>query len=169
MHPRKLSTDLRLHHSKWLRRRRGILGLSFIAAGCMQLISLYQMGLIRHLPEPPLRRLDADKVDASDEAYGRLSTPDAILGLGSYATTAALAAMGGKDRVERQPWVPVAMGAKVLVDAVQAGKLSRNQWVRHRAFCFWCLVAAGATFAAVPLAIPESLAGLNRLYRGHRR
>ena len=41
------------------------------AAGSMGLIALYQMGIIRHLPEPPFPMLDADKVDASSEAYER--------------------------------------------------------------------------------------------------
>jgi len=48
-------------------------------------------------------------------------------------------------------------------DAVQAGKLSVNQWTEHRAFCFWCLLAAGSTFAAVPLVVPEARAALRQL------
>lgn len=102
-------------------------------------------------------------MDASAEAYQHLSTPDALLGLGSYAATAILAAMGGADRVQRQPWIPVAMSAKVLVDAVQAGKLTWDQWARQRAFCFWCLVATGATCATLPLALPEAYAAVRRL------
>jgi len=165
MRPQALSRELRWHDSPWLRRRRGIVGLSLLAAGCMQLIGLYQMGLIKHLPEPPLPGLDADTVDASAEAYRYLATPDALLGLGSYAVTAILAAMGSGHRVQRQPWIPVAMGAKVLVDAVQAGRLTWEQWTRHRAFCFWCVTAAAATMASIPLAIPEAYAAVKRLLR----
>lgn len=163
MTPQQLSRELREQDGRWLRNRRAIVGLSFTAAECMQLVGLYQMGLIRHLPEPPLPGFDADKVDASDEAYEKLSMPDAYLGLGSYAVTAALAAAGGRDRTGVQPWIPALMGAKAIVDALQAGKLTWDQWAKHRAFCFWCLVAAGATFATVPLAMPEALAGLKRL------
>jgi uncharacterized membrane protein len=138
-------------------------GLSLLAAGCMQLIGLYQVGLIKHMPEPPLPGLDAETVNASAEAYRYLATPDALLGLGSYAVTAILAAMGSGRRVQRQPWIPVAMGAKVLVDAVQAGRLTWKQWARYRVFCFWCLTAAAATFISVPLAIPEAYAAVKRL------
>ena len=53
--------------------------------------------------------------------------------------------------------------SKVSIDAAQAAKLSWDQWAKHRAFCFWCLVAAGATFAAVPLAMPEAGAEAKRL------
>ncbi len=44
----------------------GAMALS--AAGSMGVITAYQMGLIKHLPEPPFAVLDADKVDASGEA-----------------------------------------------------------------------------------------------------
>jgi uncharacterized membrane protein len=129
----------------------------------MALISLYQLGIIKHLPEPPLPRFDSDKVDAAPEAYSMLSMPDAPIGLGSYAATLALAAMGGEDRVRERPWIPLALAAKVLVDAAQAGKLSVDQWTKHRAFCFWCLIAAGATFTAVPLVLPEARAALKQI------
>jgi uncharacterized membrane protein len=149
--------------------RRGLVITSFIAGGCMMLISLYQMRLIRHLPEPPLHVFNADKVDAAREAYHRfgLPMPDAFLGLVSYTVTAALVSLGGAHRFERWPWLcaPLAMGLKVIVNAVQAGKLSWEQWASHRAFCFWCLITAVATFVAVPLAVPESWAALKRLFQ----
>jgi uncharacterized membrane protein len=134
----------------------------------MGLITLYQMGLIRHLPEPPLPGLDADRVVAAPEAYGRMGIPmpDAPLGLVSYATTIALAAVGGQDRHRRLPWLPIALLAKAAVDAVQAGKLTWEQWDRQRAFCSWCLLAAGATVAALPLTIPEARAALDHLLDG---
>lgn len=109
---------------------------------------------------------DADKVDAAPDAYAMLSMPDAVIGFGSYAATLGLAAMGGEDRAAERPWIPLAMATKALVDAGQAGKLSVDQWKDHRAFCFWCLLAAGATFAAVPLALPEARAALRHLFRG---
>ena len=59
----------------------------------MGFIFLYQLGLIKHLPEPPLPGFNADKVDASSEAYAYFATPDAVLGLTSYAITIGLAAM----------------------------------------------------------------------------
>lgn len=168
MKPNQLSRELRTHDTPWLANRRRIVGLSLTAAQCMELIALYQMGLIRHLPEPPLPGMDADKVDAASEAYERTSTPDAFLGLASYAVTAGLAAMGGKNRAVTHPWIPVLMGAKAFVDAAQAGKLTWDQWARHRAFCFWCLTATGATLAILPLAMPEAFAGLKKIVARRR-
>jgi uncharacterized membrane protein len=163
MKPEELSRQLREGTGKFLARRRGVVGASLVSIGSMALISLYQLGIIKHLPEPPLPRFDSDKVDAAPEAYSMLSMPDAPIGLGSYAATLALAAMGGEDRVRERPWIPLALAAKVLVDAAQAGKLSVDQWTKHRAFCFWCLIAAGATFTAVPLVLPEARAALKQI------
>lgn len=109
--------------------------LSLTAIGCAWgLIALYQTGIIRRLPDLPLPLMDADKVDVSDEAYAKLSMPNAFLGLGSYAATMGLAAMGGKDRAKTQPWIPLALAAKAGVDALQAGKLTYDQWAKHKAF-----------------------------------
>lgn len=161
----KLSRVLRKADGAHLRRRRRVLSLGLGAAGSMGLISLYQMGVIRHLPEPPLPRLDADKVDASAEAYSWFSPPDAVLGLASYAGTLVLAAMGPPDRARVAPWIPLALAAKVAVDALQAGRLTVDQWTRHQAFCGWCLLAAGLTFATVPQPIPEARAAWRTLRR----
>lgn len=160
MNARQLSRQLRTADDPWLRNRRGILGLSLTAAGSMALISLYQMGLIRRLPEPPLPGLDAEKVDASEEAYARLQCPDAVIGLASYAVTSLLAAAGPPNR---SPWLPLATAGKIGMDSAQATKLTYDQWAKHRAFCSWCLLAAGATFAMVPLAVPEARVALRRL------
>lgn len=166
MSPEQLSEALRLESGLHLWCRRGIILTSFLSAVCMMIVALYQVGIVRHLIEPPLRIFNADKVDAAKEAYARmhLPMPDAFLGLISYAITAALAAIGEPQRWQRWSWLPLLLGLKVLVDAVQAGRLSWEQWSVHRAFCFWCLVAAAATFLAVPLALPESWAALRQLF-----
>ncbi len=165
MRPGELSAQLRRGSGPFLARRRGVVGLSLAAIGSMGLIALYQMGIIRHLPEPPLPGLDADKVDAAADAYTYLAMPDGVLGLGSYAATMGLAAMGGADRATSRPWLPLLLAAKVAADTAVAGKLTLDQWTKHRAFCFWCLLASAATFATVPLVIPEARAALRQLAR----
>lgn len=166
MNPEQLSEVLRLGSGLYLWCRRGIVLTSFLAALCMMIVATYQMGIVRHLIEPPLRFFNANKVDASAEAYGRMSLPmpDAFIGLVSYAITAALASLGGADRFERWWWLPLLLALKLWVDAFQAGKLSWEQWSLHRQFCFWCLLAAVASLIAVPLSIPESWAALKRLF-----
>jgi uncharacterized membrane protein len=152
----QVSDDLRRRTSPHLRRRRRQTGLLLTAAGAMGLITLYQTGILRHLPDPPLPGMDSDKVDASGEAYESLKTPDATLGLASYGATLALIGMGAADRATDQPIVPLLAAAKIAADAAGAAWLTAEQVSKHRALCFYCLVASAATWVAVPLAVPEA-------------
>lgn len=163
MQPERLSRELRTGKGKLLVRRRGIVLLSTVASGSMLYISLYQMGILPHLIDPPLPYFNSDTVDAASEAYKYLHVPDALLGLNSYAATAVLAAMGGEDREQSQPWLPLALGGKLLLDVVNATRLTVDQWTKHRSFCLWCLLASAATYASVPLALPELRAAVRAL------
>lgn len=133
----------------------------------MAVVAAYQVGLTKRVPEPRLPLLDADKVDSSGQAYEKLSTGDAFLGFVSYAVTMLLAAIGDPRRHQTHPYLPVAMAAKAAVDAAQAAKLTVDQWVQHRAFCSWCLTAAGSTFAVIPAVLPELRSALHTI-RGNR-
>jgi hypothetical protein len=159
----ELSRQLRGEPAGFLKQRRAVVGLSLVAIGAMGLISLYQMGVIKHLPEPRLTKLDADRVDASPEAYKRFSTPDAVLGLGSYAATMALAEMGGTDRARRHPWIPLALAGKVLFDVGQMLRMIRDQWTKEKAFCFWSLLTAAATFVTAGCVVGEAREAVRHL------
>jgi hypothetical protein len=80
----------------------------------------------------------------------------------SYGVTMLLAATGGPRRHVSHPWLPRALAVKAAFDAAQAAKLTVDQWTKHRAFCSWCLTAAGATFAVIPAVIPELRASLRK-------
>lgn len=165
MKPAVLSRQVRCDSGGFLEERRGIVVASLTAIGCMGLIALYQIGVIKHIPETPLPGLDADKVDASEEAYSHLQMGDAFIGLGSYAATMGLAAMGPKNRDKTQPWIPLALAAKTTADAAQAAKLTYDQFAKHKAACMWCLIAAAATFVSAALAVPEARAAMRELQR----
>lgn len=159
----RLSRELRCGADHFLHLRRRTVGLNMIAAAAMGAVSLYQMGLVRHLPEPPLRLLDSDRVDASGEAYALLHVPDAALGLVSYAATLTLAAAGGPGRERDRPLLPVLLAGKVLLDAAGAAVLTLEQATKHRALCSYCLLAAAASFASLPQVLPEANAALMHL------
>lgn len=156
MNPKTLSKELRRGNGEYLSKRRKIVLSSFTSMFCMGLISLYQVGIIKHLPELPIKGLDADRVDASEQAYRHLQMGDAFIGLTSYAVTAGLAAMGAKDRAKTDPWIPLTLTAKAGVDAIQAARLTLDQFTRQRGACMWCLIAAAATLRTVVLALPEA-------------
>ncbi len=95
---RQLSRELRTASTPDLRRRRWIFGLSLIGTLAAQIVGLFQMGLLRRLPDPPVGPFDSSRVDASDYGYSRLQMPDAGLMLLTYGVTAALAMAGAADR-----------------------------------------------------------------------
>ncbi len=136
-----------------------------VASASLGVVSLYQLGLIRHLPEPPLPFLDADTVDASGEAYWLGLTPDATLGIASASASLALVGMGTSDRAKQHPLVPLAATAKLALDAAGGVLLTAEQISRHRKLCSWCVVAVVAQVAALPLALPEAREALRRLRR----
>jgi uncharacterized membrane protein len=129
----------------------------------MGIIALYQLGILKRLPDPPLPVFDSEKLTGSAKAYSLLNTPDAVLGIGSYAATMALAAMGAAERSSEQPLLPLAMAAKIGIDAVVGLKYAYSGWSKNHRLCFWCLLASGAAIAAIPLAIPEARAALRSL------
>jgi hypothetical protein len=161
MTPEELGRELREGENDFLKRRRSIVGLGLFSMACMGLIALYQMGLLKKVPEPP--GFNAEKVHGSALGYSFFATPDALLGLISYAGTAALAAMGSPDRAEMQPWMPLAMSAKALVDAALAAALLAVQPLKYRTFSFWAVLSAGAAFITASLSLPEAHAAFRTL------
>ncbi len=146
-------------------RRRGIILTSFGAGLCMMTIALYQTGVTRGLRDPPLRRINSSRIAAVPPAYRPLNVPipDSLLGLMSYATTAALAALGGPDRYERTPGLTLLMSAKVYADAALGTILLGVQWTWYRAFCIYCMTSSLLSVTAAVLATPETRAALKRL------
>ncbi len=157
-----VSDALRRGDDPFLRLRRRSAALSLASIASLGLVAAYQNGLIRHLPEPPFPGLDADRVDASGEAYQYFKTPDAALGIASSAATLILVGMGGPDRRTKARWIPVALAAKGALDAVGGVYLTVEQATKHRKFCSWCLLAALANVAAAPQMWPEARAALRR-------
>jgi hypothetical protein len=137
-----VSDDLRRGSGALLQQRRRVFGLPLASAASLGVVALYQSGILRHLPDPPIGPFGSDTVDASGEAYHYLLTPDAAIGIASYAVTAVLAGMGTRDRASERPWIPLALAGKVASDALGAGFLTLEQISKHRKLCFWCLTAA---------------------------
>lgn len=159
MNPTQLSHELREGQSPDLTRRRWIVGLSLLGTAMAQLVTLYQTGIVKRLPDPPGgddKLFNATKVDASNYAYQRLDVPDGTLMLGTYAVTAGLASAGGMDRARTQPLLPLAMAAKALYDAVTTVRLGREEWAENHALCQYCQVATLASLASAALALPEA-------------
>lgn len=165
LRPAQLSSALRDSCAPGMRERRWIVGLAAFSGMVMSGIGLFQMGIIRRMPEPRGRWFDARRINGSAQAYSILHTPDALLGAMSYAATACLAGASDPDRAQTAPWIPIAMEAKLAADAALAARMTVAQWARYRAFCFWCILSAGATFAAAALGAREAAVALRTMRR----
>jgi len=155
MNPTQLSRELRTDQTPDLARRRWITGLSLVGTAMGQLVTLYQTGIIKHLPDPPLPIFDSDKVDASNYAYKRLNAPDAPAMITTYGITAWLASAGGKDRARDNPWLALAMGAKIAIDVATNLQLAREEWAENKKLCAYCQTATVVSIVSAGLALPE--------------
>lgn len=164
MNPQQLSRELRKGETPDLSRRRWIIGLSMVGATMAQAVSIYQTGIISHLPDPPLSVFDSSRVDASNYAYKRYNSPDGPAMLVNYGLTSWIAAAGGKDRAKQNPSLPLLMGAKILLDAGLALKLGQEEWAENKALCAYCQVATLCSLASIALAVPE----VRKAYRAWR-
>jgi uncharacterized membrane protein len=153
-----VSDALRRGESPYLLARRRIAGLQLGTVLTLGVVALYQFGLLRSVPEPSLPGLGADRVDASGEAYVMLSTPDSTVGIASAGVSLILAGMGGPDRHQQQPWIPLLLLAKSVADAAGGTYLFAEQVTKHKRICSWCTASAGLLLATVPTAVPEARA-----------
>lgn len=158
-----VSDALRRGSSPYLDSRRRTAALQMGAAATLGVVGLYQFGLLKSVPEPSLPGLGADAVDASGEAYEMLKTPDSALGIASAGVSLVLAGMGGARRHEEQPWIPLVLLAKSLVDAAGGTYLFAEQVTKHKKVCSWCTVSAGLLIATVPVVLPEARAAWTSL------
>jgi uncharacterized membrane protein len=147
-----LSETWRTGGTDSLRRRRRAAATALGSTTVMAGLSLYQLGVIQRLPELPLPGFDANRVDASAQAYQLLASPDATLGAVSYAVTAALAALGGEDP---PTGLTALVAGKAAIDLGWAAKLTLDQATKHRAACSWCLLATSLTTATFVSAAGE--------------
>jgi uncharacterized membrane protein len=161
--PHRLSRELRRGDDPGLTRRRWVVGLSLLGAAMGQVVGLYQMGILRRLPDLPVGPFDASRVDASDYGYSRLQTPDALLMVANYGVTAILAGAGGRNRARETPALPIALAVKTIYDSVTALRLAREEWRDNRALCGYCQTATLASLASAALAAPEAVAAVRSL------
>ncbi len=158
-----LSDALRRGSGSFLENRRRAALLQTGAAGALAVVALYQFGLLRSVPEPRLLGLDADRVDASGEAYVLLNTPDSAIGIASAGVSLILAGMGGEKRHEEAPWIPLLLLAKSLADAAGGLYLTAEQLTKHKRVCSWCTASAALLIATVPTVLPEARAAWRTL------
>ncbi len=157
--PQQLRAELQQNHDNDLRRRRAIVGLSLIGMAALGTVSLFQTGILKHLPDPPLPGFDSDKVNSSDTAYA-LGVPDGTLSVASLAANLPLAAFGGANRATKQPLVPLVAAGKAVTEAAVAAWYFAQMPLKEKAWCVYCIVGALANVGIAALCLPEAKTAL---------
>ena len=161
--PAVLRRSLRQSDAPEILLRRLVVVMSFIGTACMAVTTLFQMGVLRHLKDPPIEGFHSDKVNASDLAYG-WGMPDSPLSIASHAVSVALAGVGGVDRARTQPLVPLAATIAAAPAAATASRyLFHDMPVREKAWCPWCIADALAHIAVLGFTLWESKNAAMRL------
>ncbi len=158
----QLRRELQNGNSEGLNLRRGIIGLSLVGMGAMAIVSLFQTGIIGHLPDPPLEDFDSDKVNSSDTAYA-MGVPDGTMSLASLAANVPIAAFGGKDRHKNLPLIPIAAAAKSVTEAAVAGWYFYQMAAVEKKWCGYCIVGALTNFGIAALSLPEAKKAIKNL------
>lgn len=162
--PDELRHDLLSSDAADMRRRRAIITTSLVGMAGMAAVSLLQAGVIKHLPDPPSRRFDSDRVNLSDEAYA-FGAPDGTFSLASLAANIPLAAFSGADRATQLPIIPILAAAKAGVETIAAGWYFYMMPAKEKAWCGYCITGAIANFTILALTIPEARKALRTARR----
>jgi uncharacterized membrane protein len=123
---------------------------------------VFQTGVLRRLPSPPLPGSDSERVALDGTAYP-LGIPDGAIALAGFALNVPLAAFGGTDRARTHPWVVLLSAAKSALDLGICAFYLSQMPTRMRAWCIYNFVAAAANVGILAQSLPEARRALAAL------
>ncbi len=109
-----------------------LLGACCTALATLVPVSLYQAGVLGHLPDPPCSLFDSQRITTSKAAHP-FGIPDGPLGLASFGATLALILLA-----KRHPNAKKILGAKLTLDASAAAFNACRQVISFGKLCSWC-------------------------------
>ncbi|WP_347158643.1 vitamin K epoxide reductase family protein [Pontibacter chitinilyticus] len=141
---------IRHDHSRPTQSRRQIAALAALGLIDFSLISLFQLGFIRKMPDLPGKIFDTEKVNTSKSAV-LLGLPDGVVSLGAYTATILLAAAATRFKKPSRV-LDVALGGVLLGQAAGAAQYLADMTFVQKKVCIYCVAGAAINFAAlVPL------------------
>lgn len=146
-----------------LQKRRKILGLSALGLVDFAFLSLYQAGVIKRLPDLPLKAFDSNKVNASIDAY-QMGAPDATISAWIYSTNIVLATAGGSKNSGRKPVLDLMLGATVAANAAGALYYLYNMAFYQKKICPYCVAGAAINIASAVIMKPLLMNSLFKIF-----
>lgn len=126
--------------------RRDIALLSAIGLVDFVPVSLYQLGVIRHLPDLPGALFDSDYVNASKEAQ-IAGLPDGPVSLLLYAANLVL--VSGALKKKKRNVFDYLVAANSLGQAAGGAYYLYNMATRQKRVCVYCVTGAMINFATL--------------------
>ncbi len=167
MNPMAIKQALRNEISDDLERRRKVIALSAIGLADFSVISLYQTGVIKKLPDLPYAIFDSNKVNASPDAY-QMGAPDGPISTIVYASAMVLASAGGSEESGRKPIFDVLLGATVFGNAAGAAYYLYNMAFKQKKICLYCVTGAAINFASAAIIAPVVFKSIKKFF-GQKR
>jgi uncharacterized membrane protein len=163
MNPTAIRDVLRTGHNEDLDARRKVILLSALGLIDFSIISLYQTGVIKHLPDIPHPLFDSDKVNASKDAY-MFGAPDGPISAVAYAATMVLASAGGSKNTGRSPVFDVALGGIIAGNAAGAVFYLYKMIFVQKKICMYCVTGAAINIASAVIIAPVLLKSFKKIF-----
>jgi uncharacterized membrane protein len=163
MKPFEIRQALTTEKSDALDRRRKVILLSVIGLVDFSIISLYQTGIIKRLPDLPYKIFDSNKVNKAPEAYA-LGVPDGPISAAVYSATMLLAAAVGSENSGRKPVFDVMLGGAILGNTAGAAFYLYDMIFKQKKICLYCVAGAVINFASAVIIAPVVTKGFKKLF-----
>ena len=155
---------LRMEKNPDMDNRRKVIVLSALGLFDFSIISLYQTGVIRKLPDIPLPVFDSNKVNASKEAY-QFGVPDGPVSAVIYSLIMVFAAAGGSEKVARKPVFDLLLGGAVAANLSGALYYLYDMAFRQKKICLYCVTGAAINIASAVIIAPTVFKTIARAIR----
>ena len=159
-----IRNELRNGTTSDLSEKRKIILLSVLGLIDFSIISLYQTGIIKRLPDIGHPWFDSNKVNASEDAY-MFGAPDGPISATAYAATMVFASAGGTNRTGRKPGLDLALGATIAGNAAGAIYYLYNMAFRQKKICLYCVTGAAINIASAIIIAPTLIKSLRNIFR----
>lgn len=146
-----------------LEKRRMIMALSAVGLVDFAVISLYQAGVIKRLPELPINAFDSNKVNAATDAY-KMGAPDATISALVYAGNMVLATAGGTEASGRKPVFDILLGSTIAGNAAGALYYLYDMIFKQKKVCPYCVAGAAINIASAVIVAPLALKALKKSF-----
>lgn len=137
----KIKKELRKKTNPDLDVKRKLAVLASLGLLDFIIISLYQLGVIRKLPDVPVKGIDSNYVNASDEAY-KMGLPDGSVSATVYTIILVLIGVKGTKKSGREPVWDVLLGGAIAANAAGALDYLRVMIFKQKKICLYCVMGA---------------------------